>query len=294
MDGMTKVECPFNRAAESLGNSVELQHVNLRIPDPLLGTAFYISALGLTRDPYLVTGIENMWANVGVSQFHLPTGPAQRLRGITGLVTPDRELLLHQLQTARRWLGNTQYGFSEAAGHVDVTCPWGNRIRVHAPDAARFGRITLGMPYVAFDVAPGALPGIVRFYQQIIGAPAVLQDGEAKVTVAQGQHLYFRETDAPQPAFDGHHIQLAFVDFGGVHAKLAARGLISQEDSEHQYRFRDIVDPEDGRLLFQVEHEIRSTTHPLFRRPLINRNPAVSNQVYAPGHEAYVPAMAPA
>ncbi|MDB5372983.1 MAG: hypothetical protein JWP04_1625, partial [Belnapia sp.] len=60
MDGMTRVECPFNRAAESLGNSVELQHVNLRIPDPLLGTAFYISALGLTRDPYLVTGIENM------------------------------------------------------------------------------------------------------------------------------------------------------------------------------------------------------------------------------------------
>jgi hypothetical protein len=121
----------------------------------------------------------------------------------------------------------------------------------------------------------------------------VLQDGEAKVTVAQGQHLYFRETDAPQPAYDGHHIQLAFVDFGGVHAKLAARGLISQEDSEHQYRFRDIVDPEDGRLLFQVEHEIRSTTHPLFRRPLVNRNPAVSNQLYAPGHEAYVPAMAP-
>jgi hypothetical protein len=42
-----------------------------------------------------------------------------------------------------------------------------------------------------------------------------------------------------------------------------------------------------------VEHEIRSTTHPLFRRPLINRNPAISNQLYAPGHEGYVPAMAP-
>ena len=69
MDGMTKVECPWNRAAESLGNSVELQHVNLRVPDQTKATAFYISALGLTRDPYLVTGIDNMWANVGVSQF---------------------------------------------------------------------------------------------------------------------------------------------------------------------------------------------------------------------------------
>ena len=35
-------------------------------------------------------------------------------------------------------------------------------------------------------------------------------------------------------------------------------------------------------------------THPLFRRPLVNRNPAISNTVYAPGHEAYVPAMPPA
>lgn len=294
MDGMTKVECPFNRAQESLGNSVELQHVNLRIPDPLLGTAFYISALGLTRDPYLVTGIDNMWANAGVSQFHLPTGPAQKLRGIIGLVTPDRELLLHQLQNARRWLGGTEYGFTEAAGHVDVTCPWGNRIRVHAPDATRYGRITLGIPYVAFDVAPGTLPGIIRFYRQIVGAPAELAGDEARVLVAQGQHLIFRETDAPQPAYDGHHIQLAFVDFGGVHAKLAERGLITQEDSEHQYRFIDIIDPEDGRLLFQVEHEIRSMTHPLFRRPLVNRNPAVSNLVYAAGHESYVPAMGPA
>ncbi|MBL6456274.1 hypothetical protein JMJ55_13145 [Belnapia sp. T6] len=294
MDGMTKVECPFNRAAETLGNSVELQHVNLRVPDPLLATAFYISALGLTRDPYLVTGIDNMWANVGVSQFHLPTGPAQVLRGITGLVTPSRELLLHQLHNARRWLGGTRYAFAEAEGHVDVTCPWGNRIRVHAPDAERFGRINLGIPYVQFDATPGTLPGIARFYEQIVGAPTEMKDGALRVLVAASQHLVFRETDAPLPPYDGHHIQLAFADFGGVHAKLQERGLISREDSDHQYRFIDIVDPEDGRVLFQVEHEIRSMTHPLFRRPLVNRNPAVTNTVYAPGHEVLVPSMPPA
>jgi catechol 2,3-dioxygenase-like lactoylglutathione lyase family enzyme len=295
MEGLTRtVECPFDRARESLGNVVELQHVNLQVPDPLLATAFYISALGLTRDPYLMTGIDNMWANVGVSQFHLPTGPAQVLRGTIGLVTPDRELLLHQLQRSRRWLDGTAYGFTEAAGHVDVTCPWGNRIRVHAPDAERFGRINLGMPYVEFDVAPGTLPGIVRFYQQVVGAPAGMHEGTARVLVANGQYLVFRETTAPQPAYDGHHVQLAFVDFGGVHARLAERGLISREDSEHQYRFIDVVDPEDGRLLFQIEHEIRSMTHPLFRRVLVNRNPAISNNMYAPGHEAYAPAMPPA
>ncbi|MBC4016497.1 VOC family protein [Siccirubricoccus deserti] len=287
------MECPWNRTTESLGNVVELQHVNLRVPDQLKATAFYISALGLTRDPYLVTGIDNMWANVGVSQFHLPTGPAQKLRGIVGLVVPDRAQLLHRLQNARRWLDGTQYGFEEAADHVDVTCPWGNRIRVHAPDAERFGRINLGMPYVAFDVAPGTLPGIVRFYRDIVQAPASLENDEARVLVANGQYLLFRETDAPQPEYDGHHIQLAFVDFGGVHARLAERGLISQEDSQHQYRFIDIVDPENGKLLFQVEHEIRSMTHPLFMRKLVNRNAAVTNLIYATGHESLAWAMPP-
>src|SRR3712207_7783122 len=81
-DGMAKPDCPYDRVAESLGNVVELQHVNVRIPDQGKATAFYIAALGLTRDPYLMTGTTNMWANVGVSQFHLPRGGPEVLRGV--------------------------------------------------------------------------------------------------------------------------------------------------------------------------------------------------------------------
>jgi len=294
MDGRTQPPNLWNRATQSLGNVVELQHVNLQVPDPLLATAFYISALGLTRDPYLMTGIDNMWANAGISQFHLPTGPAQVLRGTVGLVLPDRAQLLHRLDRARRWLDGTRYAFHEAEDHVAVTCPWGNRLRCHAPDADRFERITLGIPYVEFDVAPGTLPGLARFYAEIIDAPAELKDGALRVRVSREQHLVFRETEAPQPPFDGHHVQLSFVDFGGVHAKLSARGLISREDSEHQYRFTRLIDPEDGRLLFEVEHEIRSTTHPLFARPLVNRDASISNTHYAPGFEAAHWAMPPA
>jgi len=51
---------PFDRAAESIGNVVELQHVNVRVPDEIAATNFSISGLGLPRDPYLMTGIENM------------------------------------------------------------------------------------------------------------------------------------------------------------------------------------------------------------------------------------------
>ena len=66
----------FDRGVEDLGNVVELGHVNVTVPDQRLATLFYISGLGLTRDPYLMTGVDNMWANVGRAQFHLPVARA--------------------------------------------------------------------------------------------------------------------------------------------------------------------------------------------------------------------------
>jgi hypothetical protein len=36
-----------------------------------------------------------------------------------------------------------------------------------------------------------------------------------------------------------------------------------------------------------LEHEVRSLTHPLCARPLINRNPAQTNREYVRGHDAF-------
>jgi catechol 2,3-dioxygenase-like lactoylglutathione lyase family enzyme len=63
----------FDRHAENIGNIVHLEHVNLTVPDQLMATRFYVTALGLTRDPYLNTGVNVMWINAGATQFHLPT-----------------------------------------------------------------------------------------------------------------------------------------------------------------------------------------------------------------------------
>ena len=68
------------------GNIVSLEHVNLKQPDQRLATIFYVSGLGLTRDPYMMTGVENMWINAGRSQLQLPTGNPQRLRGTIELI----------------------------------------------------------------------------------------------------------------------------------------------------------------------------------------------------------------
>ena len=50
------MEQKFDRSSEDLGNSVGLEHLNLTVPDQQLAIRFYISGLGFTRDPYLVTG----------------------------------------------------------------------------------------------------------------------------------------------------------------------------------------------------------------------------------------------
>jgi hypothetical protein len=278
----------YDRKAEDLGNAVGLEHVNLKVPDQRLSTLFYITGLGLTRDPYLVTGVVNMWINVGRSQFHLPTGEAQRLRGRIGLVLPDLKALAMRLEAVKPHLDGTLFAFKPARGHIDVTGPWGNRFRCHAPNG-RFGRMTLGMPYVQFDVPAGAAQGIARFYGDVLQAPTMVDTVErmpaARISVGYRQELIYRESKGKIPAYDGHHLQLYVVDFSGPHAALKKRKLITEESDQFQYRFTDIVDPKSGKVLYQMEHEIRSLTHPLYARPLINRNPEATNQRYAPGHE---------
>ena len=176
-------------------------------------------------------------------------------------------------------------------------CPWGNRIRLHAPDEARFGRMLLGMPYVEVDVAPGTAAGIARFYREVLDNPAdAARDAHgafARVPIGLAESLVFRETDAALAPFDGHHVQIAIADFSGVHGRLLARGLVTEESSQSQYRFQDIVDLDSGAVLATIEHEVRSMRHPMFARAMVNRNPATTNNTYAAGYEAGMWRMPP-
>ena len=293
MDPMKKT---FDRAAEDLGNSVHLEHVNVTIPDQRIAALFYGTGLGLTRDPFLQVDDSNMWMNVGRSQFHLPTGKPQVLRGKTGIVIEDREALLKRLANVKPKLDDTKFDFSEHNDYVQATCPWGNTIRLHEPDAARFGRIALGIPYVEFDVPVGTAKGIAKFYRHMIDVPAEVVNGDgttAKVTVGRNQHLLFRETDKLLPDYDEHHVQIYVASFSGPYRRLGERGLVSREDNQYQYRFRDIVDLDSGKLLFTIEHEMRSLTHPMCLRPLVNRNPAQTARNYANGYDQNPWAMEP-
>jgi hypothetical protein len=285
----------FDRAAQNIGNIVNLGHVNVCIDDQHVATRYYVTGLGLTRDPFLNTGAGNMWINVGMSQFHLPMGTPEVLRGVIGLVVPDREALLERLTHVRKALAGTRFEFRESNDCVETVCPWGNRIHMHTPDQERFGRIQLGMPYVRFDVRPGTTARIARFYREIMRAPAeVVQNGvgpEARVQVGEKQYLYFRETDAPERPYHRHHVQIYIADFSGPHRRLLELGLVTAETNEYEYRFKDIIDLESREVLFTVEHETRSQTNPMYARPLVNRNPEQTNTDYKPGHDSLSWAM---
>lgn len=288
----------FDRAAEDVGNSIHLEHVNLQVPDQRLATLFYVVGLGLTRDPTMMVADTNMWVNVGRSQFHLPTGNPQVLRGHTGIVVPGRAALLDRLASVRDRLADTRFTFAERGGFVEATCPWGNRVRCFEPDAARFGPVNLGMPYVEFDVPLGAARSIAEFYRQMLDVPARVERDEtggaaAKVLIGCNQHLIYRETDRPLPEFDDHHVQIYLVNFSKPYRLLRERNLISQEDGRYQYRFRKIIDLDSGSHLFTLEHEVRSVTHPMYLRPLINRNPLITNRNYVHGHDQIPWAIAP-
>ena len=273
-----------------MSNIVLLEHVNVTHPDQRLATLFYVSGLGLTRDPYLMVGVENMWINIGRSQMHLPTGRPQRLRGVIGLVVPDLAQLKQRLQRVAPDLEGTRFGFADQGSFVSVTCPWGNRFRCHAP-SPEFGDTELAMPYVEFGVPPGSAKGIARFYAEILDAPAELAALEgapsACVRVGGKQRFWFRESSDPIPPYDGHHVQIYIADFVGPHRRLLERKLITMHPNEHEWRFRDIVDLESGRVLFTVEHEVRSVDNPLYARPLVNRNPHQTNRAYTPGRDAF-------
>lgn len=273
---MRNAPAAFDRRTQDIGNIVEFGHLNIAVPDQQMAIVFYVMGLGLTRDPYLRVGIDNAWINVGTSQFHLPIGPAQVLRGRVDLVVPHLDLVAANLTAIRPLLQGTKFAFERSVGQIDVSCPWGNRICLHAPDPARFGKLQLGMPSVEIDTAPGTAVRVARFYADVLGAPGSLDEDSAgafaRIPVGLDEQLIFRETRRPIAAYDGHHLQITVADFSGTHRRLIERGLITEESDESQYRFEDIVDLDSGAVLLKLEHEVRSMRHPMYARPQINRN----------------------
>ena len=165
------VEAAFDRKIQDVGNILMMEHVNVLVPNQQLAQIFYISGLGLTRDPYMMVGQDNMWANAGKQQFHLPTRGMQVVRGVIGIEVPDIEALKSRLEAVKPLLADTKFECSVDGDEVLATCPWGNKFRCKEGVAVG-NELPVGIPYVEFNVPTGAAEGIARFYSEMIGAPA--------------------------------------------------------------------------------------------------------------------------
>jgi len=277
---------------EDVGNIIALEHVNVQISDQALATLFYVVGLGGTRDPYLNVGLNNMWVNFGEQQFHLPTRTPQVIDGHIGLVLPDLDQLERRLRSVSEALQGTRFSFRRETDHIMVTCPWGNRFRC-VTSRPEFGDMALGMPYVEFFVPPEKAAGILRFYETVFGAPTALENDEqgrfGRVKIGRQQALLFRESDRAIAPYDGHHVAVYVANFSGPYAYLKSRGAITEDVRNHQFRFKEIIDPAGGAGKFLLEHEVRSLRHPMYHRHFVNRDAAQSQRDYRRGWDAFTP-----
>jgi hypothetical protein len=126
-----------------------------------------------------------------------------------------------------------------------------------------------------------------------MGAPSTTESGEqgtlGRVKIGRNQSLVFRETKEPLVPYDGHHIAIYVANFSRAYSYLKDRGLISEDVRNHQYRFKEIIDPDNGSCVFLVEHEVRSLHHPMFHRFFVNRDPAQTQREYRRERDALIP-----
>jgi hypothetical protein len=277
---------------EDVGHIIALEHVNLQVPDQSLAMLFYVVGLGLTRDPFLNVGLNNMWINAGEQQFHLPTRSAQIIHGHIALIVPELEALRRRLESVEQGLQGTRFGWSVNEGYIAVTCPWGNQFRCYAA-ASRFGDMALGIPFVEFLVTAGTAKAIAQFYATALGAISRMENDHGWaigcVKMGRNQFLRFRESGEPIGPYDGHHVAIYVANFSQPYGWLNDRELITEDVRNHQFRFRQIVDPASGNPVFSLEHEVRSLHHPMFQRNFINRDPNQSQRAYRRGRDGLIP-----
>lgn len=237
------------------------------------------------------------WVNVGLQQFHLPTGelvgaPAsQTLRGVVVLSWPAK-----RIPFLRRRLTQAGYNVTSLQPNaISIVGPFNNRFLFEAGTTA-FGPVSdagedirdslpggpsegLGIRALRFDVRSGTACNICSFYRTIFHANSTRDDGHmCAIEVGFGQSLEFIESDLPIPAYQGEHVALYIADgdiFRESYMRASQFNLVfnnnrsphlvydTYEDVQRldEFRFKDIIHPETGELLYELEHEIRSLNH---------------------------------
>ncbi|CAK9046612.1 unnamed protein product [Durusdinium trenchii] len=284
-------------AAQDMGILL-IEHLNLNVSSTEIAVEFY-EALGCCRDerrPLTKTLHSNCGA---LTQFHTPSpeneayiadaGP-QRWRGTIHVAYDSPAMLeAERFASTDLTLGEWQEDLQE----LSVLGPYGNRFLLHVAPAkldalgprcgARPGSEKsrcLGMDALTLEVPVGTAKKAALFYKEVLGCAVRDVDGCADgcaVLAGPGlaQELRFQEVEGCSGKEVGEHMAIYVNDFEGCFQRLLERGLVwvnprfvhldkstTLEEALHYscFRFKDVVD-ETGSKLFELEHEVRSTSH---------------------------------
>lgn len=280
---MSKPQRPPAASNPEVGGIVHLEHVNFETPDQEMATVFFMSGLGLTRDPYARTDETNMGVNVGLQQFHLPRRGERTppFHGVVGLVTPDLDGVRHRLallEKAGRFAG-TPFRCDMKGNALEVMSPFGYRLRLH-PAGSIAALRPLGLAYVEVPVPPGRAEAIGGFYARVTRAPVAIaeRDGARTASVTMGPHQFTHFMERELDDHDPHSMHIAYyiTNYNEVRDVLRGAGALVGDARGEILFFDRVFDPDTGDTLFTINNEVRSVYHPDFMRPLANRWPLVS------------------
>ena len=263
-----------------------MEHINVTVPDQALAALFYVSAMGFTRDPYLDFDDWNMWINAGREQFHTPKGAPQVFRGEIGIRVPSLDDLERRLERLGGRFDGTEFGFdidlNRDGGEIRVTCPWGNRFVCRQASA---GEYPMAIEKLSIAVPTDSTRAIANAYESLIGTEVERQAARLRVPTGPSQWLEYVESDTPPADYDGHHIAIYIENYAEARQRVLDAGLLSAEREPHEFRFVEFREADTGEAVWALEHEVRSTRHPMFGRELANRNPANTLFNYQPDRE---------
>jgi len=282
-------ELPGATTAGPEGGIGALHHLNFCVTDYYHGMVFYSEGLGATfstaETAFDRGGLPVAWYSFGhQQQFHVVKAEeAQVLRGFVTLTVPSLDRLEARLRSVASELAGTRFAFQafpedgDCPRSVTVRCPWGNAFHVLESAAGA------GIQGVHFDCAKGESGLIADHFRRLFGAAVVTEDGVAKVGLG-ASFFAFQETGSLPAGFpkslDHLHVAMFVEDFDAAFSSFEAAALLDTEHRfadkayslpaahEHkQFRVRDVV-AEDGRLVYQLELEVRSKSHPSFGKRL--------------------------
>uniref|UniRef100_A0A7S1NL54 VOC domain-containing protein n=1 Tax=Eutreptiella gymnastica TaxID=73025 RepID=A0A7S1NL54_9EUGL len=262
-----------------------LEHINVNVPQQQPAYDFYFGLLGCAVDPRraanIAQGKGTMWANIGISQIHIPVGDPQVIPGVVNLTYPS-------LNAVRRRLGAGPFRCIDVGSALEVHCPYGNVYVLRETGAPADPRgvqpiegdasLGTGMAGLELRCKPGAAAGIGRFYRHYFEAEVTEEPGAVTVKCGTYQTISFCEGDEALPPYDGHHMAMYMASmqaFQDTFKRLDADGLVWVNtrfsdasttlslavDKWQQFRILEIRDPLDKSLLHTLEHEIRAPTH---------------------------------